>query len=38
LEDQGLFTKVSTRLENTAKEFIYQHGWLNSPRIVASAV
>jgi hypothetical protein len=33
LEDRGLFTEVSTRLKNTAKEFIFQHGWLHNRRI-----
>jgi hypothetical protein len=27
LEDRDLCMEVSTRLENTAKEFIFQHGW-----------
>jgi hypothetical protein len=37
LEDRDLFTEVSTRLENSAKEFITQHGWLHSRRIAASS-
>jgi hypothetical protein len=35
LEDRNHFTEVSTRLEYTAKEFIYQHGWLHNRRIEA---
>jgi hypothetical protein len=35
LEDRDLFMEVSTRLENSAKEFIIQHGWLHSLRIAA---
>jgi hypothetical protein len=35
VEDRDLFMEVSTRLENSAKEFIIQQGWLHSLRIVA---
>jgi hypothetical protein len=35
VEDRDLFMEVSTRLENTAKDFIIQHGWLHSLRIAA---
>jgi hypothetical protein len=36
LEDRDLFMEVSTRLENTAKEFISQHGWQHNRRIEAN--
>jgi hypothetical protein len=35
LEDRDLCTEVSTRLENTAKEFISQHGWQHNRRLQA---
>lgn len=35
LKERDLFTEVSTRLENSFKEFIIQHGWLHSLRIAA---
>jgi hypothetical protein len=38
LEDRDLFTEVSTRLEETAKDFITQHGWLHSRRILPPTV
>jgi hypothetical protein len=34
LEDRDLFTEVSTRLEETAKDFITQHVWLHNRRIL----
>jgi hypothetical protein len=38
LEDRDLFTVVSSRLEETAKDFITQHGWLHSRRILPPTV
>jgi hypothetical protein len=32
-EHRALFLEVSTRLEHTAREFIFQHGWLHNLRI-----
>jgi hypothetical protein len=34
-EDRDFFTEVSTRLEDTGKEFITQNGWLHNLRIAA---
>jgi hypothetical protein len=36
LEDRDLCTEVSTLLENTAKEFISQHGWQHNRRLQAN--
>jgi hypothetical protein len=37
-EDRDLFTEVSTRLKETAKDFITQHVWLHSRRILPPTV
>ena len=38
MENRDLFTEVSTRLEDVAKEFITRHGWLHNCRIAPSPV
>jgi hypothetical protein len=38
LEDRDLFMEVSTQLENSAKEFISQHGWMHSHWIEAPMI
>lgn len=37
-EDRDLFMKVSTRLEDTAEDFIIRHGWLHNLRIALPPV